>query len=99
MLITIARAPRPGAAYWPGRRFLALLDALAWPAMWFVATLTVPIKTGVAALVIEAISILFALRRAHCAYLQNERYRFTSWRWGVPIASLLAFGALLKVLA
>ena len=72
--------------------------AIVWPALWFVAILTVP-KTGLVGTVVEALSIMFALRRAYLAVFCNERYRFTTWRWGVPLASLVALGALIKVLA
>ncbi len=99
MFIAIARTPRPDAADWPGRRTFALLDALAWPALWFVAILAMPAKTGVVGLVIQALSILFAFRRTWLALFRNERYRFTTWRWGVSLASLVALGALMKVLA
>ena len=77
---------------------LAALDAIVWPALRFVAILTVP-KTGLVGTVIAALSIMFALRRAYLAVFCNERYRFTTWRWGVPLASLVALGALIKVLA
>lgn len=99
MWIAIARTPSPDAAYWPGRLTLALLDAIAWPTLWFVAILTLPAQTGVIGMVLQALSILFALRRAYLAVCWNERYRFTTWRWGVPLASLVALGALIKVLA
>ncbi|MGZ3195661.1 MAG: hypothetical protein ACXU60_01040 [Croceibacterium sp.] len=98
MWIAIARISPPDAAYWPGRRTLALLDAIAWPALWFIAILTLPAKTGVIGTVTQALSILFALRRAYLAFLWNERYRFTTWRWGLPLASLVALGAFIKVL-
>ena len=74
MFIALARTPRPAAAYWPGRRTVALLDALAWPALWFVAILAMPAKTGVVGLVIQALSILFAFRRTWLALFRNERY-------------------------
>ena len=99
MLIAIARAPRADAAYWPGRRIFAALDAIFWPAMWFVATLAMSTKTSVFGLVVQPLSILVAVRRAYVALYWNERYRFTTWRWGMPLASLVALGALIKVLA
>ena len=39
MWILFARAPHPDAAYWPGRRWLALMDGLAWPTLvlWVIA--------------------------------------------------------------
>ena len=99
MWIAIARTSPPNAAYWPGRRMLAVLDAIVWPALWFVAFLTLPAKTGVIGPVIQALSILFALWRAYLAVFWNERYRFTTLRCGMPIASLVALGAMIKILA
>ncbi len=37
MWMLFARAPPPDAPYWPGRRWWAALDALAWPAGWIAA--------------------------------------------------------------
>ncbi len=34
MWFVFARAPLPDAPYWPGRRLLALVDAIAWPVAW-----------------------------------------------------------------
>ena len=48
--------------------------------------------------VIQAFLIMFVLRRAYLAVFWNERYQFTTWRWGMPLASLVALGALIKVL-
>ena len=78
---------------------LAALDAIVWPALWFIAVLTLPAKTGVIGPIIQALSILFGVRRAYVAFYWNARYRFTTWRWGVPLASLVALGAMIKVFA
>lgn len=99
MWIAIARTPPPDAAYWPGRRLLAVVDAIIWPALWFVAIQVLPIRTGLMGTVIQAFLIMFAVRRVYLAAFRNERYRFTTWRWGVPLASLVALGTLIKVLA
>jgi hypothetical protein len=37
------------------------------------------------------------VRSTRRAWDTNERYRFTTWRWGVPLATRLALGAALKV--
>ncbi len=97
MWIAITRPPLPDASYWPGRCMLALLDAIVWPALLFAVISALSVKTGVAGLVIQASLGLFALRRARLALFCNKRYRFTTARWGAPLASLIALGALMKV--
>jgi hypothetical protein len=39
------------------------------------------------------------LRRCQRAVFRNERYRFSTLRWGVPILTFVALGELMKVLA
>jgi hypothetical protein len=97
MWILFARPPHPDAAYWPGRRWLALIDGLAWPSLvlWVVAA--APIG-GVVRVVAVSVTIGFAILRAHRALLLNERYRFTTWRLGVPLAAIWAIGVAAKVL-
>jgi len=77
MWILFARAPRPDAALWPGRRWLALMDGLAWPSLvlWVIAA--GPIG-GVVRVVAVSLTIGFAILRAHRALFLNERYRFTT---------------------
>ncbi|MCB2019389.1 MAG: hypothetical protein KDG44_01155 [Burkholderiaceae bacterium] len=58
-----------------------------------------PLATGVAGPVVVALCILFAVRRGVRALWRNEQYRFSTWSLGVPLATLLALGALLKVAA
>ena len=36
MWLVLTRAPLPDAPHWPGRRLLALVDAVAWPVGWLV---------------------------------------------------------------
>ena len=76
---------------------LSLVDAVAWPAGWLVAISTVP-RPGLVGLVIAALLTLCALLRSNRALFRNERYRFTTWRWGLPVIGLLALGALVKAL-
>ena len=84
MWVLISRAPREDAAYWPGRRLLAMLDAVAWPMLWAVAVIKAPFST-------------VAARRTHRAVFRNERYWFTIWRWGLALAGLAAVGAATKL--
>lgn len=97
MWILFARAPRPDAEYWPGRRSLALLDAVVWPALLLWMINAAPIGGVVRAIAVIA-TIIIALRHAHRALFQNERYRFTTSRLGVIVAVILAVGLMAKVL-
>ena len=99
MWVLYARAPAADAAYWPGRRRLALLDALIWPALFAAAAACLPIDGGVILPTLLAACALVAVRRCAVALWRNERYHFVTWRLGVPLASLLAFGLVLKVAA
>lgn len=97
MWILFARAPHPDAAYWPGRRWLALMDGLAWPSLvlWVIAA--APIG-GVVRFVGVSVTVGFAILRAHRAFFLNERYRFTTWRLGVPLAAICSVGVVVKLL-
>lgn len=97
MWLLYARAPVPDAPYWPGRRPLALLDAVAWPGLIALLVSGASIQTGVVGSLTLVLCILFAVRRCVRAAWRNERYRFTTWRCGLPLAALLALGAVLKV--
>jgi len=99
MWMLYVRAPTPNASVWPGRKWLAMLDALAWPGLVTFMVAKSPLDTGVVGPVVLALCGLLAVRRCVRALWRNERYRFTTWRLGVPLATLLALGALLKVAA
>lgn len=93
--VLFARAPRPDAVVWPGRRLLAALDAVLWPLALGMGLLGVP-QSGAAGQVALAACVLFAVRRLLRAVWRNERYFFTSWRWGCRLGSLLLFGYALQ---
>ena len=95
--LLFARAPPPDAPYWPGRRWWAVLDALAWPAAWIAAITHVPLNTGLAGKVFVALAALGAARRLHRAAWSNHCYRFTTWRWGRVLGMLLLLGWALKL--
>lgn len=99
MLVLMSRAPRPDARYWRGRRLLAALDALAWPAILLVAIRTAPFSTGAIGLVASSLAVLIAARRLHRAILRNQRYEFTTLRGGIVLIWMLALGAGLKLLS
>jgi hypothetical protein len=85
--------------YWRGRRLLAALDALAWPAVLLVAIRTAPFSTAAVGLVASSLAVMVAARRLHRAILRNQRYEFTTLRWGIVLAWMLAIGAGLKLLS
>lgn len=98
MWMLFARAPPPDAPYWPGRRWLAAVDAVAWPGLASLALLHLPASGGIVAPLAIALAALSALRRLHAALMANHRYHFTTWRCGRMFAWLLAVGTLLKLL-
>lgn len=98
MWLLYARTPRPDAPYWPGRRLLAAVDALAWPLLWVIGFSHVPRPVGVVGPVIAAVALLCAIGRLHRALWLNHRYRFTTWRWGRLAAVLLLVGVVLKLM-
>ena len=99
MWLLYARAPVPDAPDWPGRRFLAMLDAVAWPALLAAMVSGSSMRTGILGSLALTLCGLFAIRRGGRALWHNERYQFTTWRCGLPLAVLLAIGAALKLMA
>jgi hypothetical protein len=97
MWLIIQRQPRPNARVWTGRTALAALDAVAFPALWVLVVVNAPFATGVVGAVVTAAAVLFAISRLTRAIWQNERYRFTAWRWAGLVASLLLVAAVLKL--
>jgi len=99
MWVLYARAPTPDASYWPGRRLLALIDAILWPSLVAFGVSRLPADAGLLGQLVLALCVLSALRRCARALWHNERYRFTTWRVGVPLMGMLVFGAVLKLVA
>jgi hypothetical protein len=99
MWVIFARAPPPDAQVWPGRRVLAVVDAVAWPAAWGILVLDLPVPLGLVGHCALAYCGVAAVRRALLAVVQNHRYHFTTWRWGRWIVLALAFGYALKLAA
>lgn len=97
MWVIFARAPPPDARVWPGRRALALVDAVAWPVAWAVFVLSLPVPTGLAGHCVLAVCAVSALGRAHRAVANNHRYHFSTWRWGRRLLLMLLFGYALKL--
>ena len=97
MWIFFTPALRPDAAYWPGRRWLAALDAVAWPAAWALVVAQAPMSMGIVGMLIIACAALSAASRLQQALLRNERYRFTTWRWGKVVVGLALLGLIIKL--
>lgn len=97
MWMLFARVPPDDAPYWPGRRWWAALDALAWPAGWIVVIMHAPFATGLAGAIVVALAVLIGARRFHRAVRSNHRYRFTTWRWGRALGMLLLLSLVLKL--
>ena len=97
MWVLYARAPAPNLSYWQGRRWLALLDAAAWPALSAFNIAILPLNAGVVGPVVLAMCAFIGLRGCARALWRNEQYRFTTWRLGAPFGALLALGILLKI--
>jgi multisubunit Na+/H+ antiporter MnhE subunit len=97
MWMLFARAPPPDASYWTGRRWLAAIDAVAWPAMAWCALSQLPGPGGLIIASAVALLAVSAVRRLLTALLANHRYHFTMWRWGCVLAWMLAVGVLLKL--
>ena len=97
MWLLVAREPRPDAPDWPGRRMLAAVDAVVWPMLWVLLIQHAPAPVGLVGPFVTALAILLGLGRLHRAICVNQRYWFTTWRWGKVMAAMLLIGAVLKV--
>ncbi len=97
MWLLVARTPPPDAQHWRGRRWLAAVDALAWPLLWVLVFGQAPMPLGIVGPVVVSLAVLCAIGRLHRALWLNHRYWFTTWRWGRVAAVLLLVGAVLKL--
>lgn len=95
MIVFIQREPRPDAPSWPGRRLLAVADAVAWPLAWLLLVQMIP-GAGRATLLAVIVAALFALSRVYGAIFKNHRYRFTSFWVGRLVVLLLVVGVVAK---
>ncbi len=97
MWLLVAREPRPDAVEWPGRRWLAAVDAVVWPALWVLLMRNAPEPVGLLAPFVTAMAVLLGLGRLHRAVWVNQRYWFTTWRWAKVAAALFLVGIVLKL--
>ena len=96
MFLLYAKAPLPDSPYWSGRRWFAALDAVIWPAFWMLGATQIPVATGIVGPFVQIAAVLLASSRIRVALWRNERYRFTTWRWGRLFLLLWAIGWMLK---
>jgi len=97
MWMVIVREPRPDAVEWAGRRWLAAIDALMWPMAWVWLVQRAPMPTGVVGQVVTGMAVLCALARLRRALLENQRYWFTTWRWGRILFCVWVAGVAMKL--
>lgn len=98
MWILFARPPKADKPYWAGRRLLAALDALIWPALALMALAQVSGAGGIARPMAAAMALLFGLCRLDTAWRRNHRYRFVTWSLARTVLALVLVGAVLKVM-
>lgn len=96
MWILLTRAQAPDAMAWPGRRPLAVLDAIAWPAAWMGILEQAGLLQGIVGAALVAWGAVAACSRVRSALWVNHRYRFTTWRWGRVVGMLMALAIALK---
>lgn len=99
MWLLVAREPRQDAPQWSGRKCLAVVDALAWPAAVVILIFISNLQLGVIGPVSMAAALLLSVSRFRRAIWLNHRYRFTTWRWGGVALGLMTVGAFLKMIA
>lgn len=97
MWIVVERAPAPDMPCWSGRRWLAAIDAVAWPVALGLLFSRVPGKGGLMLPMASAVLVLWGLSRLHKAVWLNHRYRFTTWRVLGIVAVLVIVGLVLKI--
>ena len=97
MWLWLAREPARDAPYWPGRRLLALADAIVWPAAVVAALVCAPLAAGIVLPVAAAVAVLNACARGRTALAANHRYRFTTWRFARVIAAMIVIGLVVKM--
>ena len=96
MWLLFTRAPPPDAPYWPGRRWLAAVDALVWPGLCWLLLGQIEEAGGLVVSLLKSLLVLSAARQLHVALLMNHRYHFRMWRWGWCLARIVSIAALLR---
>ena len=96
MRLPLAREPTPDAPYWRGLGWLAAVDAAVWPLLWVLVFSHAPKPVGIVGPFVAAVALLCTLARLRRAMWENQRYRFTAWRWGRVVVVLLLVGSVTK---
>lgn len=99
MWMIFVREAKPPARVWPGREVLGVVDAIAWPMAGIVIVIQWPDRGLITGQVLIAMLVLIAIGRTRRAWFDNENYHFTTWRWGRVALLMMAFGALLRLVA
>lgn len=86
------------ATVWPGRRLVAVADALAWPLLLIFLVTHVATPTGGVGIAVVSGALLAAVFRMWHAAFRNQHYRFTTTRWACVLGWLLAFGLAISAL-
>jgi multisubunit Na+/H+ antiporter MnhE subunit len=97
MWMLFARARPPDVSYWTGRRWLAAIDAVAWPGFVWCALSQMPGSGGLVLASVMALLAVSATRRLFTALLANHRYHFTTWRLGRVLIWMVAVAILLRL--
>ena len=95
MWLLFTRAPPPDAPYWPGRRWLAAVDALVWAGLYWLLLSQIDEAGGLVVGLLKSLLALSAARQLHVALLINHRYQFRTRRWGSCLARIAAIALLL----
>jgi hypothetical protein len=99
MWLLIAPNPRPDAVVWPGRRVVAAVDAVLWPLLGVWLLSQSPLSLGLFGPTVAGVGAVAAVSRLRRAVWENQRYRFSSWKWGRAMAVLVLFGMAMKLMA
>ena len=99
MWLLVAHEPRANAPHWTGRRWLAAIDAVAWPLFWVLLLGQIDAPVGIVGPMVVGIALLISAERIQRALWVNHRYWFTTLRWGRIAASLFVIGMVLKLAA
>lgn len=97
MWTLIVRAPAPDAPYWPGRRLLAIVDAVVWPLAVTVVAVGLLPRTGIVGPAAIAVTVLWTVNRVRRALWMNHRYFFITWRLTQWLSYALLFGFVLQL--
>ena len=85
VLIVFPRRAIKEAADWPGRRWLAALDAVAWPGLLAFGILGAFNFTYDRALLLVGVALVWGLVRLRRAVFHTGAYRLTTW-WAAKAA-------------